>query len=391
MLPMGRAFGKNCYMVRLILFFILLGPGGARAAGPVPEYFIAVQNWAAFEGGTQELEDSYKALAGMVKLADEQNVKLTLLFGARYAAYIASAPARLAEFEGWKKTGHEIGAYHEGPESPAWDGYTDLPAEALARLRKGAAQGAPAPGHQEFFAALDLLAPAMKAGCMQGRADEGFLKAAPAYEICGGPGRRGMAGKGTGGEGYKGINEFLGVFVSSGAVRKSLACFHPADKAGIEAAEKSFSGLPAGVYGTAFKSTPSEFGAFYAWLAFLRRVDPQGQRSRTVSVIVDAKGLPEKEAGAAPIKMKAPPPKKRKVKEAAPAEPEAAPKTELPRLKPIQSIYGKVGKLRLGPPPAGNLNQGGYCGDGTCDTLERAHPGRCPGDCGAGRAAGGNN
>lgn len=360
------------YLKNILLVSMLVLPPAAAGAGPANYYFIAVQNGAYnFEGGEKQLEESYKALGGMVKLADAQNVRLTLLFSAQYAVYIASDPARLAEVEGWKAAGHELGAYHQGPDRKGWDGYSDLPAGSLARIRKEDRAGKAAPGHLDYFAALNRLEPLIKSGCMIDGKDKKFILSAPAYEICGGPA---LAGASRGAAWNKGASDFLAVTGDSETVKKNLACFHPADKTGIAAAEKAFSGLRHGVYGASFKSSPDEFGAFYAWLAFLRSLDPQGTRSRTVSAVVDGRLLAEKQALYVPAVFKT------KAQSVQP-QPEV-PKQELPRLKRLQSFYGTVGKLRLGP-PAGwqNLNQSGYCGDGTCDAFERAHPGRCPGDC----------
>ncbi len=349
--------------------FILFLPAAARGAGPGADYFIAVQSGAYnFKGGEIQLEESHKALREMVKLADAQNVRLTLLFSAQYADYIASDTARLAELEGWKKTGHEIGAYHQGPDTRAWDGYSDLPGEALTRVRKEGGKSAFAPDHREYLAALARLAPEIKTGCMTDKADKKFIAAAPPYEICGA-----AQGQGKKGAGAKGVNEFIAVAKKERS-RKRLSSFHPADKAGIEAAKSSFSGLQSGVYGVLFKSSPSEFGAFYIWLSFLKNIDPQGLRSRTVSAIVDGKVLTEKEAGSAPAR--------REVKEqSVTAQPEPA--REIPRLKPVQSQFGRAGGLVPGlRRRMTNIDQRGYCGDGICDAFERAHPGRCPRDCG---------
>ena len=356
-------------------------PVSALAAGPGPYYFIAVQNGAYnFNGGEAQLEESYKALQGMVKLADAQNARLTLLFSAQYAVYIASDPARMAEFEGWKKTGHEIGAYHQGPDTRGWDGYSDLSKEELARVRKMKGKDAAAPGHQEYFEALGRLSPDIKSGCMQGGADEKFLAAAPAYEICGGAGE-----KKNGGDGKKGINEFLAVPGGGEKIKKGLSCFHPVERFGIEAAKKAFSEVELGVYGAVFKSSPSEFGAFYSWLAFLKGRDPQGLRSRTVSAIVDGALLTEKEVPAAPVVKKKEKPRVQPQPEASRTEiPKVGTsKTEIPRLKPVSSRYGKVGIIIPGMRLRRiNTGKGGNCGDGICDIFERTHPSRCPHECG---------
>ncbi len=354
--------------MRIVIALMLLLPAAAMADGPGSYYFIAVQNGSYnFKGGEAQLEESYKALQGMVKLADAQNARLTLLFSAQYAVYIASDPARLAELEGWKKAGHEVGAYHQGPDTRAWDGYSDLPEEGLSRVNKKAGKSDPAQTHKEYFEALGRLEPAIKSGCMQDGKDKKFLAAAPFYEICGRPDD-------------KGVNNFVAV---TGGERpgKSLSVLHPADKAGVLAARMAFASLSSGVYGASFKSSPSEFGAFYAWLSFLKGKDPQGLRSRTVSSAVEGKLLPEKEAKAAakPVKTA----KIVKVEKEV-LQPEPAPQpAEIPRLRPVQSFYGKVGKLMFGPRAGGkNLEQRTRCGDGLCDAFERAQAGRCPRDCG---------
>lgn len=348
---------------KILIALALFWPVSARAEGPGAYYFIAVLNGAYnFKGGPEQLEESYKALQGMVKLADAQKARLTLLFSAQYALYISSDPARLSGLEGWKKTGHEVGAYHQGPDTRAWDGYSDLSEKELARVRKKDWKDAAVPGHREYFEALSRLEPGIKSGCLLGKADKKFIAAAPVYEICGRPAD-------------KGRNEFVSVASGEGTGKKRLSSFNPGDKAGIGEAKKEFFSLQSGAYGASFKSSPAEFGAFYSWLGFLRREDPQGLRSRTVSAIVDGRLLEEKKAVAAPAVKKA-------EKQIVQARPEA-PQPELPRLKPLPYIYGKVGGL---VPERflrkKNMEQRGYCGDAVCDAFERARPGLCPRDCG---------
>jgi hypothetical protein len=158
-----------------------------------------------------------------------------------------------------------------------------------------------------------------------------------------------------------------------------LSTFHPADKAGIETAEKTFSGMAGGVYGASFKSSPSEFGAFYAWLAFLRGKDPQAERSRTVSTVVNGDLLKEMEAPKpAQVKRERPAALQRPVPVAAQAEQAR----EIPRLRPVRSLYGTVGRIMFNRHNFNNSNGSGYCGDGICSAAERANPGRCPRDCG---------
>ncbi|OGR80999.1 MAG: hypothetical protein A2X32_08640 [Elusimicrobia bacterium GWC2_64_44] len=364
----------------LALALLPLAAAPAPAAGPATYYFIAVQNGAYnFKGGRPALEESYKALQGMVKLAGERGVRLTLLFSAQYAEYVSADPARFAELAGWQREGHEVGAYHQGPETTAWDGYTDLAAEELAGLRGGAPASG---GHKEYFAALARLEPGLKTGCMVGGSDTKFLAAAPPYEIClrGDPaGARGAAA---------GVND--SVFVPlAGGPRRNLSSYHPSDKAGIEAAQSAFGGMGLGVYGASFRSTPAEFGAFYAWLNFLARQDPQGLRSRTVASVV-AGGLLEQKKAAPPAAKKAearkqPLPTRTLIKQspAVQQEQEQKQEQELPKLRPIPSLFGRPGH-RV-PSPRGQLpgrQKPGWCGDGICDIYERGKPGSCRLDCG---------
>lgn len=365
-----------------LLFVLLLATAGtAPAAGPGAHYFTAVLNGAYnFQGGAAGMEESYTVLQSMVKQADERGVKLTLLFSAQYAEFIATSSARMADLGGWRRAGHEFGSYHQGPETTAWDSYTDLAGAELDAVKKG--KGAAAGGHAEFFAALRRLEPEPKTGCTYGSSDAKFLAASPPYEIC-------LRADPAGGRGAAaGVNEALVVPLAGGA-RRYLSSFRPADKAGIEAARGAYAGLEAGVYGAAFRSTPAEFGAFYAWLKFLSGRDPQGLRGRTVSSVA-AGGLlgekkekrPEKKAAKAekPRKEVAAPLVSRQRQGRAP-DPPPQQERELPKLQPVQSFFGKPG-YRV-PSPRGRMPaKQGFCGDGICDMFERGIPGVCRQDCG---------
>ncbi len=350
----------------------LLLPGAAMAAGEGAKYFITIHNGAYnFKGGAEQMEESHKALLGMIKLADSRHVRLTLLFSAQYAGYIASDPSRMAELESWKKAGHEIGAYHTGPDTRAWDGYSDLPEETLTRVHKDYKPKTKTPGHREYFLALGRLAFEIKTGCVTGRADKDFSAAAPEYETCSGTDNRG-GGAGAG-SGFDGVNNYLTVY---GNNKKSLSCSHPADRAGSAASKKAFLSMASGVYGASFSSSPGEFGAFYAWLEFLKGVDPQGLRGLTVTAVVEGELLPEKK-GAAPVEV----PASKNIP--ALVQPEAR-KQEFPRIRPVKSLNSQEDGVIFGKP--GHNNSGerrGYCGDGICDIFEQSNTGGpCPRDCG---------
>lgn len=352
-------------MTRMIFLLVLLFAGAADAG---PYYFITVRS------GAEEPERSRKVLGEMVKLADAQNVRLTLLFSAQYAGYVSSDAARTMELEAWKGTGHEIGAYHQGPDMAGWDGYSDLPEQELARLRKGDPAVELVLSHRAYFAALRPLAPVVKAGCMLDRVDKKFLAAAPAYETCLAPANSVKARAGKAEAGLDGVNDLLADVPGRGEGKKRLSCSHPADRAGLEAAKKAFAGMAAGAYGAAFNNSPSEFGAFFAWLKFLKGRDPRGAFSRTVSAIVEENLLPDRKALAAAAQAAR--------QQNAPAPP-AAQKTEIPRLQKTRNPYSQVERMSLGPERGvRQMQQRAYCGDGVCDAFEKAAAGRCPRDCG---------
>jgi len=333
-------------------------------------YFVTVR------GGLEQPEESHKVLREMVKLADAQHIRLTLLFGAKYALYISSSPTRTIELENWKATGHEIGAYHQGPDMKDWDGYSDLPEKDLSRVRKDrdASPGARS-GSLDYFAAIGRLASEIKTGCMMDRVDKKFLAAAPKYETCFAPdnGLEYPAGHSDSGSG--GINYSLISDKSRGEGKKRLSCSHPSDRGGVEAAKKAFSGMETGGYGASFDSSPSEFGAFFAWLKFLKRRDPQGLRSRTVSEIVGNKLLPEK-------KIQADPPSDGEAEQRNISARPAVPKKDPPRLKRIHNPYTQVERMHFGPDVPGKQHQKrGFCGDGVCAVREKTGQGRCPRDC----------
>ena len=355
----------------MIRIFILLTFLFAAAAEAGPYYFITVRS------GAEDLEQSRKVLGEMVKLADAQHVRLTLLVSAQYAAYVSSDAARTVELETWRGSGHEVGAYHQGPGTLDWDGYSDLTAEELARVRKGAGAPGPALSHLDYFAALRALNPAIKAGCMVDRADKKFLAAAPAHETCLPPANNLKTQSGRGDAGFDGVNDFLAPAPGRGEGKKRLSCSRPFDRAGMDAAKKAFDGMAAGAYGAAFNSSASEFGAFFAWLKFLKSRDPQGTFSRTVSGVVEGKLLPDSKDQAVAAQAA------QKQKTQAPAVPQ---KTEIPRLQKTHNPYSQVERMLFGPDRGGKQTrqqqQRGYCGDGKCDAVEKAGPGRCPRDCG---------
>lgn len=360
-----------------LLIFLCFALSHPLSAAEGPYYFTAIRNASHEQESSEEMKDSYRVLREMVRLAGAQDLRLTLLFSAQYADFISSDASRLSELNSWKDAGHEVGAYHQGPDTGAWDGYSDLPAKELARVRRDGGAGDPPPGHAEYFKALSRLEPAIKTSCMADKRDREFQKAGPPYEIC--RGARGLASKGAG---YSGVNEHI-VLSGGTDIRKHLSFFHPADRRTTEAAKKAFSGMKGGVYGTVFDSTEKNFGPFYVWLAFLREADPGCGRSRTVNTAMNSDILKEKRMTAkakprAKKTRKAPASADRKYGK---AKPSVKKEQEIPRLRPVPSFFGNPlhlnhGRKRRVITPL----RRGRCGDGLCDQIEEL-TGACPRDC----------
>ncbi|MBI5002103.1 hypothetical protein HZC31_01845 [Candidatus Woesearchaeota archaeon] len=64
-------------------------------------------------------------LVNLVALADEYNVKLSLVFNPQWATYILDDEEKLTLLRSWEANGHEIGLHHHGPHHGGWNGYTD--------------------------------------------------------------------------------------------------------------------------------------------------------------------------------------------------------------------------------------------------------------------------
>lgn len=64
-------------------------------------------------------------LVNLIALADEYDVKLSLVFNPQWATYILDDEKKLTLLRSWEANGHEIGLHHHGPHHGGWNGYTD--------------------------------------------------------------------------------------------------------------------------------------------------------------------------------------------------------------------------------------------------------------------------
>lgn len=74
---------------------------------------------------TEYPELHWPDLVSLIALADEYNVKLSLVFNPQWATYILDDEEKLTLLRSWESTGHEIGLHHHGPHHGGWNGYTD--------------------------------------------------------------------------------------------------------------------------------------------------------------------------------------------------------------------------------------------------------------------------
>ena len=71
-------------------------------------------------------DNMFGILTEFVNLANNYNVKLTLLFTPQWAEMISKSNDKLSLLNQWRTNGHEIGGHHHGPSTCPWDGYTNL-------------------------------------------------------------------------------------------------------------------------------------------------------------------------------------------------------------------------------------------------------------------------
>jgi hypothetical protein len=91
--------------------------------------FIAIHCEPGDDARTTDRPEHYwPKLVDLVELADEYDVKLTLMFNPQWATYILADETKLELVRSWEANGHEIAAHHHGPSyGNSWDGYTNEP------------------------------------------------------------------------------------------------------------------------------------------------------------------------------------------------------------------------------------------------------------------------
>lgn len=236
-------------------------------------------------------------LAQMVERADEYGIKLTLMFTAQWADYIAESPARLAELHSWAENGHEIAAHHHSVYHGNWDGYTDYsPAEAIAQREKRDKKPEPYLGTlDDYIEKLRQINPDIHSGCMNSEHDKNSMPDPIIYDTCSGfanfgpPGRRLADGASP----EKGKNEYISTGTFGGIQRWWLAHYQITVAQRQQQAQAVFNSMDSGVYGSVTHSIPDQAPPYYDFLEFLHEKDPSAAGSRTLSEVIEQKLIPE--------------------------------------------------------------------------------------------------
>lgn len=368
---------KLITIVLLTLMLLLTGcqPKDApKTDNNIPYYFIAIHNEPFHDEFKREerLADAYSVLKKMIAKADEYNIKLTLMFTAQWADYIAASPERMADLESWKKSGHEISAHHHEVYHGNWDGYTEMTKEEAYAIRKKSGKNESYLGTiKDYFEHLKKINPDMKSGCLNEEGNKDALPNEIIYATCSGFLNNGEVGVQAGDqEPRKAKNDYITVGNWNNIQRKWLNHFQITTTEREPKAEEMFNSMDSTqVSGSVTHSLSWEADSYYTFLEFLHSKDPKGKNSRTVSEIIDQKLIPEKEISDEQL-IKKPTASGGTTKgrcgdgvcgPAEKADPELCP----------EDCDGKIT----------NNTQAIKCGDGICDSLEKANPYLCPKDC----------
>lgn len=332
------------------VFFIFQKP--AFPEPQIPYYFIAIHNEPShFPGGERRLAQEYNTLKRMIAKADQYNIKLTLMFTAQWADYISESPERLKELESWKKQGHEIAGHHHSIYHGNWDGYTDYSKEeAESQRRKQGFEPEEYLGTlTDFISKLKKINQNIKSCCCNEENDKKEMPDEMIYATCSGFANCGEVGARINDqyvqrdENERGKNEYVVTGIANGISRKWLTHCQITTPERQKSAQSAFDSTnPSYVYGVVTHSVSGvQEEEYYNFLEFLHSRDLEGEKSRTVSEIIEQKLLSEETISTDLLNQVIP-----------------------PIAKPQQ--------------PTGQL---GKCSDGICDELEKANPNLCPKDC----------
>lgn len=290
-------------MFRWILAFsllFLLPAGEPRAAAPKKEhklyYYLAIHVDPVDNIAKAAL--SFSILKKLVKTAETAGMRLTLMFSAQMAQYVASDVKALALVNLWDKKGHEIAFHHHDVyHGSGWDGYTDLSPDEVATAL--AAQGlSPADfkfngDMDDYITAVDSLGFPITAGCMNDETEKRALPDEIVIDTCSGYINYGAPGTaGDDGDAMKGYNRYILTGDANGVTRMWLS--HQSIDSDVNQAKNDFDSLSGGVFGVVTHSHKEDHVlALKDFVDFVSLKDPDASENVTLSEIVKKGLLPE--------------------------------------------------------------------------------------------------
>lgn len=248
------------------------------------------------------IEDSYVTLIEIIDKADDYNMKLTLMFTAKWADYIIESPERMVMLDNWKQQGHEIAIHHHSTNHSLWGGYTNLPNEVAEDKRNAKGKDEVYLGTMDdFIKILKKLDPDINSGCMHN--DSNIVLDEVIYST-----GSGLANFGTplrplkDNIPQKGINEYISVSEINGIKRMYLTHAQITNNNLLVNAKEIFESMNSTqVYGGVAHSIDiniatgdlQEAGSIMAFMDYLHEQDPAGAKSKTVTEIIEERLLPE--------------------------------------------------------------------------------------------------
>jgi hypothetical protein len=220
----------------------------SQSNSSIPHYFLAIHNEPFHDTLMQQekLESSYELLGQMIEQASKYHIKLTLMFTAQWAEFIASDPEKMAELASWQQNGHEIAAHHHSIYHGGWDGYTNYTEEIAIneRLLHAKIPEEYLGTLTDYMNILKKINPDIHSGCVNDETDKHALPDAIIYDTCSGFANSGSPGNPLGdADPYKGLNEFISVGSYKGIERKWLTHFQTTSLEQQLAAQEVFNSI----------------------------------------------------------------------------------------------------------------------------------------------------
>jgi hypothetical protein len=266
------------------------------ALGPAPGgpgYFVAIH--AEPYPSTDHIQDELEVLRKLVEMADEDGIKLTLMFSVQWAAFFDHRPQDKAMVLSWKDRGHEISSHrHSAYAGLLFDGYSDLRPKRVAELQGVDLDALKLRGDLgDWQQVMEGFDPAIASGCSNDEMDRRVLPAMVRVDTCGGfsnfrqPGAMAIYHSVE-----SGINDFVVVGTpADGLERRWLGHAPLLDEEQLAGAMEAFAHLPErSIYGVV--AHPEQAAYLIEWFEHVREHSSPA-RSYTVQEIVRKRLLPE--------------------------------------------------------------------------------------------------